>query len=153
MIQKLFLWWNSSSSELFLQEFEEFWVFFWWNWLARYNEIIFWNVLALWLGTLYIIKEFSTVLIAIINSNGSSADSNVKTNSEVLWLERHIWAILLDDHLSLQEGSLWGTTIDLLWLRDQDRSVLKEVVYDEFPNSVVFKPRLYHRFFEISEKS
>ena len=98
-------------------------------------------------------EEFSSILITIVDSNGSSTDSDVETNLEVQWLEWHIWSVLLNDYLSLEEGTLWGSRVDLFWLGDQDWSVLKEIVYNEFPNSVVFKSGLYNWFFEISEKA
>lgn len=69
------------------------------------------------------IKKLSSIFVAIINSNWSSANSNIKSHSEISWFERHLWAILLDDHLSLEEGSLWSSTINLLWLGNHDWSV------------------------------
>lgn len=98
-------------------------------------------------------KELSGVLIAVIDSNGSATDADVETDFEVEGLKWHVWAVLLNDYLSLEEGTLWGSRVDLLWLGDQDRSVLKEVVNNELPNSVVFKSALNNWFFEISEKA
>lgn len=70
------------------------------------------------MGTYCII--FSGVLIAIVNSNSSSTDANVEADLEVSWLEWHSRAVLLDHELSLQEGSLWSSRVDLLWLGDHD---------------------------------
>jgi hypothetical protein len=40
---------------------------------------------------------FSRILIAIINSNCSTTDSNVEADIEIRWFERHAGAVLLDD--------------------------------------------------------
>ena len=42
VVQELFLRWNTSSSEFLLQEFQELWVFLWWNWFAGVDEGILW---------------------------------------------------------------------------------------------------------------
>ena len=34
VVEELFLGWNSSSTEFLLEEFKEFWVLLWWDWLA-----------------------------------------------------------------------------------------------------------------------
>lgn len=98
-------------------------------------------------------KEFSCILIAVINSYRSAANSNIKTNLEVSWLEWHIWSVLLNDYLSLQECTLWCSWVYLFWFCNQDWSVFKEIVDDQFSNSIVFKSWLYNWFFEISEKA
>ena len=66
------------------------------------------------------IKECSSVIVCIVDSDCSSANTNIKANSEVSWLEWHVGSILLNNYLSLQEGSLWGTTVDLLWFGNQN---------------------------------
>ena len=98
-------------------------------------------------------KEFSGVLITVIYPNRSATNANVKANSEITWLKRHVWSVLFSNYLSLKECALWSTTIHLLWLANKDRSVFKEVVYDQFSNSIVFKSWLYNWFFEIPVKS
>lgn len=40
IIKELFLRWYAATTEFFLQEFQEFWVFLWWNWLLRDNEFV-----------------------------------------------------------------------------------------------------------------
>ena len=98
-------------------------------------------------------KEFSGVLITIVDSNGSSTDADIKSDLEVQWLEWHIWTVLLNDYLSLQETALWSSWVDLFWLTNQDWSIFEEIVNNEFSNSIVFKSWLYNWFFEISEKA
>ena len=75
-------------------------------------------------------KVFSSVLISIVYPNVSSAYTNIKSNSKVFRLEWHVWSILFVDNLSLEESSLWGSTVDLLWFSDQDWSVFQEIVQD-----------------------
>ena len=41
-------------------------------------------------------EEFSGIFITVIDSDGSSANTNVEANSEVEWLEWHAGAILLN---------------------------------------------------------
>ena len=63
---------------------------------------------------------FSGVLITIINSNCSTAYSNVETDFEISWLEWHAGAILLDDQLSVEEVSLRSSRVDHLGLGDHN---------------------------------
>lgn len=65
-------------------------------------------------------KEFSSVFITVINSNGSAADANVEAYSEISWLKWHTGAILLDDKLSFEESTLWSSTVDHLWLSNHN---------------------------------
>ena len=98
-------------------------------------------------------KEFSGILITVVNSNSSAADSNIESNSEIFWLEWHIRTILLDDHLSFKESTLRCTRIDLLWFCNEDGSVFKEVVNYHIFDSVIFKSTFDNAFFEITVKS
>lgn len=41
-------------------------------------------------------KEFSAIFITVIDSDGSSANTNVEANSEVEWFEWHAGAVLLN---------------------------------------------------------
>ena len=63
------------------------------------------------------------------------------------------WSRPLQDHLAVEEGTLWSSAVDLLWLNDQERSILKEVVYYQLADSVVLKSAFYYALFEISVKS
>lgn len=120
MIEELFLRSNLASSQLFLEEFKEFLIFFNNSWDLRSDKGISWSSNGLSLWALDVIKEFSSVLVTISYSNGSTADSDVQTNSKVSWLEWHLRSVLLDNHLSIEELTLWGSTVDLLWLDNHD---------------------------------
>ena len=85
------------------------------------------------------LEETSRVLISIVNTNCPAAESDVKANSKVSWLKWHLASILLKHHLPLQEGALHRAAIDFLWLGDQNRAILQEVVNYQFPDSVVLK--------------
>jgi hypothetical protein len=69
------------------------------------------------------LEIFSGVLIAIINSNCSTANSNIEADIEISWFERHAGAILLDNQLSIEEMPLGSSRVDHLWLGDHHRSV------------------------------
>ena len=99
------------------------------------------------------LEELPSVAVAIVDANGPAAQSEVKAYSEVGWLERHVRTVLLQDHLSLEESTLHGATVDHFGLYDQDRSVLKEVVYYQFSDSAVLQSGLNNALFEISVKS
>lgn len=68
----------------------------------------------------------------------TATKTDIVANSEIGWLEWHLTSVLLKDHLSLEEGSLWGSAINLLWLGDHDGSVFEVVVNDQSSNSVIF---------------
>jgi len=72
------------------------------------------------LNSITYIKIFTSILITIVNSNSSSTNSDVKSNSEISWLERHLRSILLNHHLSFKESTLWCTRINLFWFCNQN---------------------------------
>jgi hypothetical protein len=66
------------------------------------------------------VKELSCVLIAVINADAASENSNVETDAEVRWQHWETGPILLKDHLAFQEDALRGSTVHLLWLTDHN---------------------------------
>ena len=98
-------------------------------------------------------EEFTSILIAVVDPDGPTADTEIKTDSEVSWLEWHLRSVLLQDHLAVKEGSLHGACIDLLWFNHEDGPVLKEVVDNQLYNSEVLEARFNNTLLEISEKS
>ena len=93
------------------------------DWFKRLVEVIpssKLNEMFKRLKSITYLKVFTRILIAIVNSNCTSTDSNVKSDSEIRWFEWHLRSILLDDHLSLKESTLWCTRIYLFWFCDQN---------------------------------
>ena len=99
------------------------------------------------------LEEFSSILITVINSNGSAADTNVEAYSEIGWLKWHAGAILFDHKLSFEESTLWSSTVDHLGLSNHNWSVLEEVVHNQFSNSEIFKAGFDNALFEVAIKS
>ena len=92
-------------------------------------------------------------MISIVDSNATTVDSNVKTNTEIL---RHKWflrSVRLEDHLSLEESTLWGTRINLLGLSDHNRLIFEEVENGHLTKAVVFQTAFDNTFFEITLES
>ena len=73
------------------------------------------------------LEELASVIITIIKSIYAAVNSTISTNGKVRWHEWRTRAITFEDHLSLEEGTLWDSRVDLLWLSDLDGFVLKEV--------------------------
>ena len=67
------------------------------------------------LNSITYFKIFTSILITIVNSNSSSANSDVESDSEISWFKWHLGSILLNYHLSLKESTLWCTRINLFW--------------------------------------
>ena len=99
------------------------------------------------------LKELSGIIIAVIYSDGPAANTNIKSDSEVSWLEWHVGSILLQDHLALEEGALHGSAVDLLGLDHEDGAVLQEVVDHQLPDPEVLQPRLHHALLEVPEET
>ena len=60
------------------------------------------------------LEELTSVLISIVYTDGSTAETNIKSDSEISGLEWHVTSVLLKDHLPLEEGTLHSTSIDNL---------------------------------------
>ena len=82
----------------------------------------------------------------------SAANAEIKSDSEVGWLEWHAGSILLQNHLALEEGALHGTAVHLLGLDHQDGAVLEEVVDHELADPEVLQPRLDDTLLEVAEE-
>lgn len=76
-------------------------------------------------------------------------DSDVETNTEILW---HEWAhsVTLKNHLAVEESTLWESRVDLLWLNHEDGLVFKEVVDKQRVDSEVLETTLDNRLFEVA---
>lgn len=47
------------------------------------------------------LEEFPGVLVAVINSNGPTANAEVQADPEVSWLKWHVGTVLLQHHLAV----------------------------------------------------
>jgi hypothetical protein len=94
-------------------------------------------------------EEFSGVGITVVNADLSAKNSNIETNAEVVWHEG-AHSITLEDHLTLEESSLWNARIFLLRFSDHYRLILQEIVDVEKVYSEVFKTALDYTFFEVT---
>lgn len=66
------------------------------------------------------LEELSGVVITVVDSNLASIDADVETDVEVLGQEGGLGAVLLENHLALEEGTLEGSTVGLAGLSDHD---------------------------------
>lgn len=78
-------------------------------------ELVKWYILCLYLSLSKVIEELTSVIIAVGDSDGAAVNVDVETNSEVLWHEG-VHTITLQDHLSLEEGTLRKAGVSLLGL-------------------------------------
>ena len=99
------------------------------------------------------LKEFSGVLVSIIDTNASSKDSDIESNAEISWKHGQAWSVLLEDHLALQEDALRCTAVNLARLTYHDRVVFEVVENNELANSEVLKATLDNAFLEVARKS
>ena len=53
--------------------------------------------------------ELPRVVVTVVDSDLSPEDANVHSDSEVIWHEWALGAVLLQNHLPLEEGALRGT--------------------------------------------
>ena len=99
------------------------------------------------------IKELTSVLIAVVDSDSSAKDAYVQSDSEVSRKEGSVWTVLFEHLLSLQENTLGSATVGLLGLVDHEGVVLQVVEDNELSDSVVLKSGFDYALLEIAEKS
>ena len=100
----------------------------------------------------YII-ELSCIVIAVVDTDLSSVNSNINSDTEIGWHERTLRAVLLEDHLSLKECSLWGTRVSDLRFSEHDRLVFQEVEDRYLSDSIILKSALNNTFLEVAVES
>jgi len=98
------------------------------------------------------VEELSGVLVSVGDTDGAAMDSDVAANHEVLGHEGGL-AVALEDHLSLEEGTLGDASVGLLGLDDHDRLVFEEVVNEDGMNSEIFKSAFDNALFEVTVKA
>ena len=67
--------------------------------------------------------ELSCVVVTVINTDLSSINADIDTNAEVWWHEWALRTVLLENHLSLEEGTLRCARVYDLWFCQHDRFV------------------------------
>ena len=100
----------------------------------------------------YII-ELSCIVIAVVDTDLSSVNSNINSDTKIGWHERTLRAVLLEDHLSLKECSLWGTRVSDLRFSEHNRLVFQEVEDRYLSDSIILKSALNNTFLEVAVES
>jgi len=90
------------------------------------------------------LEEFACVLIDVIDANAASEDANVKADAEVGGEHGEAGAVLLEDHLALEEDALGGAAVHLARLADHDRVILQVVQDDQLADAVVLETTLHN---------
>ena len=99
------------------------------------------------------LEELSCILIAVINTDASSKNADIKANSEITWEHGETRAVLLQHHLSLKEDTLRGSTVDLSGLANHNGVVFQVIEDDQLANAIVLKAALNNALFEVTIKS
>ena len=99
------------------------------------------------------LEELSCVLITVVDANATAENANIEANSEVTREHRKTRAVLLEDHLSLEENALRSTTVFLSWLTDHDRVVVQVVENGQLADAIVLKAALNDALLEVTIKS
>ena len=99
------------------------------------------------------LEELSSVLIAVINTDASSENADIKANSKVTREHGEARAVLLQYHLSLEEDTLRSSTVYLSWLADHDGVIFQVIEDDQFANAIVLKAAFNDALFEVTIKS
>lgn len=92
-------------------------------------------------------------LVAIVNSELAAVDADVKANAKVLGIEWPVGTVLLEGHLTLEEGALRSAAVDLLWLSDHNGVVFEEVEDHNEAETIVLETALDNAFFKVRIKS
>lgn len=98
-------------------------------------------------------EELSSIVVTVIYAHDSAEDCNVSANAEVSGQEWLLGSVNLDDHLALEEGTLWLTSVRDLWLCDHDRLVFEEVKDGHFANPVVLEATFNNALLEVGVES
>jgi hypothetical protein len=95
--------------------------------------------------------EGSGVVIAVVDANLTTVDASVAADAEVVWHERV--AVGLQKHVTLEEGTLGRSGVDLLGLTNHDRLVFQVVEDGDLPELMVLKTALDDVLFEVTVES
>lgn len=97
--------------------------------------------------------ELPCVVVAVVDADLSPEDANVHSDSEVVRHEWALGAVLLQNHLPLEEGALRGARVFDFGLSQHDGLVLKVVEDGYFSDSVILKSALNNTFLEVAVES
>ena len=64
------------------------------------------------------LEELASVIITRVESEYATVNCNIGTNTKVSWHEWGSRIVALEHHLSLEEGTLWDSSVHRLWLSD-----------------------------------
>lgn len=104
-------------------------------------------------GEFTYIKEFASVLINVIDTDAAPKNANVEANAEVGRKHGETRAVLLEDHLALEENALRSTAVGLARLTDHNGVVLQMIQNDQLADTVVLEAALNDAFLEVTIKS
>ena len=99
------------------------------------------------------LEEFAGVLVDVVDADAASEDADVEADAEVGGEHGEAGAVLLEDHLALEEDALGGAAVHLARLTDHDRVILQVVEDDQLANTVVLEAALNDAFLEVTIKS
>jgi hypothetical protein len=99
------------------------------------------------------LEEFTGVLVNVVDADAASEDADIEADAEVGGEHGETRAVLLQDHLALEEDALGGAAVNLARLTDHDRVVLKMVQNDQLADAVVLEAALNNRLLEVTIKS
>ena len=98
-------------------------------------------------------EELSSIVVTVINAHDSAENGDVGANAEVSGQEWLLGAVLLDDHLALEEGTLWLSSVRDLRLSDHDRLVFEVVEDGHFANPEVLEATFDNALLEVGVES
>ena len=98
-------------------------------------------------------EELSSIVVTVINAHDSAENGDVGANAEVSGQEWLLGAVLLDDHLALEEGTLWLSSVRNLRLGNHERLVFKVIEDGHFANSVVLEATFDNALLEVGVES
>lgn len=153
VVEELLLGGNFATTEGLLEELLHLWVSLRGNLDQRRGEVVDWALLSGGKNGTLASEELSRIVVTVINAHDSAKNGDVSANAEVSGQEWLLGAVLLDDHLALEEGTLWLSCVRDFRLSDHDRLVFEEVIDGHFANSVVLEATFYNALLEVGVES
>jgi len=95
-----------------------------------------------------VLVETACIVICVVDADLTAINASVGTDGEVIWHERS--AVCLENDVAFKEGTLRNSRINLFWLSDHNRLVLKVIEDSNLSDSVVFKAALNNMLLEVA---